>query len=117
MNSESSIDVEQFMAELATLVNQTAGARGFRRDSEPERDPLGSCTMRYRNGPAELLVGWDAKEQWFTMYYRPVPERPPATEWTGLLSARYIDGNISPADRDQMLASLRAKLETIWPPR
>jgi hypothetical protein len=110
--------IEDLFHHFVGVVHADAVRRGFLLVEERRGPELfGQRIARFQRGPVALEVGWDAREHWLTLTYRPAgPARPAAFEWTGMLSERYDGANISGPDQARLCAALRARLQTVWSP-
>lgn len=107
--------LDELFTDLANTVRDGAKTRGF--DEPPDKGPpvpFGGRLTRWRRGAEELVLLWDAREQWISFEFRPAPDQPPALEWTGMLSERYTGQNVGDADREQLRRDLAAVLATVW---
>ena len=113
--------LDELFTDLANAVRDGAKTRGF--EEAPDKGPpapFGGRVARWRRGAEELVLLWDAREQWINFEFRPAPDQPPALEWTGTLSDRYTGQNVGESDREQLRRDLTAVLGTVWarrPPR
>ena len=113
--------LDQLFTDLTDAVREGARPRGF--EEAPDSGAAGAFgarVARWRRGAEELVLVWDAKEQWINFEFRPAADQSPALEWTGTLSDRYTGDNIGDADREQLRRDLTAVLVSVWarrPPR
>ena len=113
--------LDELFTDLANTVRDGARTRGF--EEVPDQGlpaPFGGRVARWRRGAEELILLWDAREQWINFEFRLAPDQPPALEWTGTLSDRYTGQNVGEADHEQLRRDLTAVLTTVWmrrPPR
>ncbi len=113
--------LDQLFTDLTDAVREGARPRGF--EEAPDSGAAGAFgarVARWRRGAEELVLLWDAKEQWINFEFRPAADQSPALEWTGTLSDRYTGDNIGDADREQLRRDLTAVLVSVWarrPPR
>lgn len=98
---------------LASLIHDGAATRGFEQ-LDPQSGAFGGRTAHWRRRAEELVLVWDAKEQWFSFSFRPAPDHPPALEWTGTLSDRYTGREISDADARELREGLMNVLAALW---
>ena len=107
--------IETVFSELAAQVGEEITGLGFAQTADTSGSGVfGNRSSRWRRGAEQLELSWDGREQWIVLSYRPSPERPPAIEWTGTLSERYLLENISDADRESLKASLARVTAGIW---
>jgi hypothetical protein len=107
--------IEHVFAQLATQVGEEATRLGFAPVGDPGGAGLfGNRAARWRRGTEQLELAWDGREQWIVLSYRESPDRPPAVEWTGTLSERYLMENISDADGESLRTSLARVTAGIW---
>jgi hypothetical protein len=107
--------LDELFTDLTDAVREGAAPRGF--EPVAERGPVGpfgARVARWRRGGEEMILIWDAKEQWINFEFRPAADQSPALEWTGTLSDRYTGHNIGDADREQLRRDLTAVLAAVW---
>jgi hypothetical protein len=115
LNRDTMPTLDELFTHLANAVREGAKTRGFEESPENgQPGPFGGRIARWRRGAEELVLLWDAKEQWVNFEFRPSPDRPPALEWTGTLSDRFTGHNITDADMHQLREDLTGILATVW---
>ena len=107
--------IETVFAQLTAQVEAEAAPLGFARLPDAGAGGVfGNRSARWRRGAEQVELAWDGREQWVVLSYRPSPDRPPAVEWTGTLSERYLMENISDGDRMSLEASVARITAGIW---
>ena len=107
--------IEHVFAQLAAQVGAEATPLGFTQLADAGAGGVfGNRSARWRRGQEQIELTWDGREQWVVLSYRSSPDRPPAVEWTGTLSERYLMENISDADLESLKASLARVTAGIW---
>lgn len=111
--------LDQLFGALTQLIDEGAVARGFSQ-LERQSGAFGGRSAHWRRRTEEIVLAWDAKEQWFSFIFRPAPDHAPALEWTGTLSDRYTGHEIGEPDAHQLRDGLTKVLAALWtqrPPR
>jgi len=106
--------LDELFTDLTNAVKEGAASRGFVEAPEPGQGAFGGRVARWRRGSEELVLLWDAREQWINFEFRPSPDQPAAIEWTGTLSDRYTGQNISDSDMHQLRQALTKALASVW---
>ena len=82
-NHDSMATLDELFTDLTNAVREGAQPRGF--EEVPDRGPAGAFgarIARWRRGAEELVLLWDAREQWINFEFRTTADQSPALEWT-----------------------------------